>query len=137
LTVQTAGTKLLADEGDAAAEFVDGSYLHSGKGVDVDEVQACEYFKQPGEGGDSNGQMNYGNCLEYGKGISIDLREAALSYRWSADQGNAYGQRAYRCCTQAERAFRLNWLKRFSISNCVLIMAILMATSIVVFALSL
>jgi TPR repeat protein len=42
---RAAAAKLLADEGDAAGQFVYGTYVQRGRGVDVDETEACEYFK--------------------------------------------------------------------------------------------
>jgi hypothetical protein len=45
LAGRAAAAKLLADERDAAVQVVYGSCLQLGDGVDVDEMQACEYFK--------------------------------------------------------------------------------------------
>jgi TPR repeat protein len=41
----------LADEGYAAAQFVYGDCLRRSDGVDVDDMQGCEYLKQSGDGG--------------------------------------------------------------------------------------
>jgi hypothetical protein len=68
---RAAALKLLADEGNAAAQFGFGLCLMEGDGVNVDDMQACEYFKQSGDGGDSDRQILYGECLERGTGVSI------------------------------------------------------------------
>jgi TPR repeat protein len=75
-------------------------YLQCGFGVDLDEVQACEYSKQSGDGGNSDGQAAYGYCFEHGVDVLVDLREVALYYRWSADQGDAYGQMNFGLCLE-------------------------------------
>jgi hypothetical protein len=48
LAARATAAKLLADEGDAAVQFVYGVCLPEGDGVDIDTVHTCEYFKQPG-----------------------------------------------------------------------------------------
>jgi TPR repeat protein len=60
------------------AQFMYGGRLLRDNGVDVDEVQACEYFKQSEDRGNSDGQLSYGFCLECWKGVSVALQEMAL-----------------------------------------------------------
>jgi TPR repeat protein len=106
-----AAAKLLADERDTTAQFVFGMCLLEGNGVDVDEMQACEYFKLSGDRGNSDGQFSYGRCLEHGQGVLVDLREAALYNKLSADQGNSFGQYEYGRCLENGIGFSIDLIE--------------------------
>jgi TPR repeat protein len=71
--------KLLADEGDSAAQFTlektCGLFayvccIELGNGISIDFVEAAGYYKLCAGQGDHNGQLHSGLCLELGNDIS-------------------------------------------------------------------
>jgi hypothetical protein len=92
--------RLLADQGDPAAQLEYGHYSMKGQGFEKSIEEGTEYYKLSADQGDSNDQLYYGNCLEFDKGISLDLSEAAWYFKLSADRGNSDGQNSYALCLE-------------------------------------
>jgi len=78
----------LAEQGDAEAQWLMGSYYRNGEGVPRDDVQAAKWFERAANQGHVNAQSAMGAAYWAGRGVPKDLKE---SYFWSvlaAHQGD-------------------------------------------------
>jgi TPR repeat protein len=81
---------LLAEKGDADAQFQLGIMYESGQGVLRSDAEAIKWYRKAAEQDDAVAQFNLG--VMYAKGVSPNHAEAALWYRLAADHGLAGAQ---------------------------------------------
>jgi TPR repeat protein len=86
--------KLLANQGNAGAQFAYGVCLLDGRGVGVDLRLAVHYSKLSADQGNPACRRGYGLCLQNGCAIEINVRLTADYSTLAADKGDAPGQ----CC---------------------------------------
>ena len=84
--------RLLADQGDAAAQYNLGFMHDNGVGVPEDDRQAVFWYRKAAEQGDAAAQYNLGVMYSNGEGVPEDDRQAVYWYRRAAEQGNAAAQ---------------------------------------------
>ena len=84
--------KVLAEQGDAAAQLKVGLMYYNGQGVLQDYAEAIQWFRKSALQGNSFAQSNVGYMYEKGEGIPQDYLEAAKWYRQAAERGNAQAQ---------------------------------------------
>ena len=85
--------RLLAEQGNARAQFRLGSMYDEGDGVPEDNAEAVKWYRLAAEQGDAFAQTNLGWMYEAGKGVLQDYAEAVKWFRLAAEQGNAGAQR--------------------------------------------
>jgi TPR repeat protein len=85
--------KVLADKGDAIAEYNLGVLYAGGLGVEQDYAAALKWYQKAAAQGDPDAQNNIGALYENGNGVERDYGEALRWYRMSAEQGLALAQR--------------------------------------------
>ena len=85
-------TLLLAQRGDADAQFWRGCSFAAGKGVPADDRRAVFWFRKAAEQEHADAQFFLGRSCADGKGVPADDREAAYWYRKAAEQGHADAQ---------------------------------------------
>jgi TPR repeat protein len=61
--------KVLADQGNAAAQFQYGSLLTRGEGISMNKSLAVHYHRLSADQGDAQTQFNYGLMRTRGEGI--------------------------------------------------------------------
>jgi TPR repeat protein len=83
---------VLAEQGDAIAQFNLGMMYSLGQGVTQDYREAARWFRLAAEQGDVRAQFNLGATYERGRGVTQDYREAMRWYRLAAEQGYADAQ---------------------------------------------
>ncbi len=76
---------LLAEQGDADAQFHLGVMYQRGQGVLRNDAEAIKWYRKAAEQDDAVAQFNLG--FMYAKGVSPNYAEAALWYRLAADHG--------------------------------------------------
>ena len=84
--------RLLAEQGDAGAQFNLGNMYDQGKGVPQDYAEAVRWYRLAAEQGIADAQFNLGNMYSKGEGVTQDYAEAVRWYQLSAKQGNASAQ---------------------------------------------
>jgi TPR repeat protein len=84
--------KVLAEQGDAAAQSNLGFMCRDGQGVVQDDKEAVKWFRKSAEQRYAAAQYNLGWMYERGQGVVQDYKEAVKWYRKSAEQGNADAQ---------------------------------------------
>ena len=84
--------RLLAEEGDAAAQNNLGAMYYYGLGLPLDLDAAVRWFRHAAEQGNADGQNNLGAMYDTGLGVPKDHAEAVRLYRLAAVQGHAGGQ---------------------------------------------
>jgi len=83
---------LLAESGDASAQYNLGLLYHEGEGVRQDYAQAASWFRMAAEQGDADAQFNLGLMYRNGEGVEQDFTEAVKWYRKATAQGDAMAQ---------------------------------------------
>lgn len=86
------GFSLLAEQGNARAQFNLGVMYSDGIGVTKDEQQAVVWYRKSAEQGNTGAQFNLGNMYANGRGVAKDERQAAAWFRKAAVQGDAVAQ---------------------------------------------
>ena len=71
--------KEAAEQGDAEAQFILGSYYYEGKGGSVDKAEAVKCFLKSAEQGHTEAQFALGRCHDNGEGV---VRDAVEAYKW-------------------------------------------------------
>ena len=77
-----------AHEGDPIAQNDLGLRFVSGNGVNIDLLQAIEWFRKSAEQGFSPAQKNLALCYWVGKGVAADPNTALMWLRKAAQKGN-------------------------------------------------
>ena len=108
-----AGLLAVAESGEPLSQFMYGTCLQDGVGVDRDCDTACRYFKRSAsqgnrqafealrilaESGNAYGQLYYGKCLRSGWTTDCDLDAAGYNIALSASQGNSSATRRLDSC---------------------------------------
>jgi TPR repeat protein len=75
--------------GDASAQYQVGVCYATGKGVQKDDTEAMQWYREAAEQGHAAAQYNVGSCYENGTGVLKDEIQAFQWYRKAADQGHA------------------------------------------------
>ena len=84
--------KLLAEQGDASAQFNLALIYDNGEGVIEDDKEAVKWYRLAAEQGDASAQYNLGVSYDNGEGVIEDDKEAAKWFRLAAEQGDASAQ---------------------------------------------
>src|SRR5712691_10828758 len=84
--------RLLAEQGNADAQYNLGVMYAKGLGVPQDYVQAIQWFRRAAEQGNANAQYNLGLMYANGQGVPQDYTQAVQWYRRAAEQGRAEAQ---------------------------------------------
>ena len=84
--------KLLAEQGDASAQYYLGNMYNDGQGVPEDDKEAVKWYRLAAEQGDANAQYNLGFMYDEGYGVPEDDKQAAKWYRLAAEQGLVIAQ---------------------------------------------
>ena len=83
---------LLAQQGDADAQFELGRSYTIGRGVAEDDQEAVFWYRKAAEQGHVEAQFWLGAMHTSGRGVAEDDQEAVFWYRKAAEQGHAGGQ---------------------------------------------
>jgi len=84
--------RLLAEQGDAAAQFNLALMYAKGEGVPENGAEAMKWYRLAAEQGDTDAQNNLGFMYDHGEGVREDDAEAVKWYRLAANQGDANAQ---------------------------------------------
>ncbi len=79
--------KPLADQGDAAAQFIMGALHESGQGVPQDFELAANWWRKAAQQGMARAQNELAVLLSDGRGVAQDAKQAVVWYRKAAEQG--------------------------------------------------
>ena len=81
--------RLLADAGDANAQFWVGAAYDLGRGVATDYAAAAVWYRKAADQGQVNAQYSLAHMYEQGQGLAADDAQPAAAswYRRAADQG--------------------------------------------------
>lgn len=86
--------KLLADKGEAKAQFNLGIMHLRGQGVPHDSKEAAAWFRKAAEQDDADAQYHLGLMYLQGQGVPQDYKEAASWYNRAAENGDEKAQLA-------------------------------------------
>ena len=86
--------KPLAEQGDAAVQFILGFMYADGRGVPQDYAAAARWYRRAAEQGLAEGQYILGGMYADGRGVPQDDAEAVKWFRRAAEQGSAEAQSA-------------------------------------------
>ncbi len=84
--------RLLAEQGDALAQYNLGVLYRKGRGVPQDDVQARQWYAKAAAQGQAKAQFNLGTLYFNGEGVPKDYQQALRWFRLAADQGEALAQ---------------------------------------------
>jgi len=84
--------RLLAEQGDALAQYNLGMLYRKGRGVPQDDVQARQWYEKAAVQGQAKAQFSLGTLYFNGEGAPKDYRQALRWFRLAADQGEAVAQ---------------------------------------------
>ncbi|MFP8873830.1 MAG: hypothetical protein VCB42_04680, partial [Myxococcota bacterium] len=84
--------RLLAEQGDANAQFFLGLIYERGQNVPQDDTEAFRLFRLAAEQGDAKAQYKVGFSYRTGLGVPQDEAEAVRWYQLAAEQGNIPAQ---------------------------------------------
>ncbi len=80
--------RVLAERGDAPAQFALGEHYETGLGVDLDPVKARQWYLRAAGQGLPKAQYRIGRFYENGVGVRQDFQKAAKWYRLAAEIGD-------------------------------------------------
>src|SRR5207253_1580531 len=84
--------RLLADQGNALAQFDLGAMYHNGHGVPQDDAAAASWYRKAANQSNARAQFILGVMYDYGNSVPQDYAAALSWYRKAAEQGNALAQ---------------------------------------------
>lgn len=84
--------RVLAEKGDAVAQYRLGALYAEGKGVVRDDATATMWFQRSANQGNADAQYNVGASYAEGVGVAKNDAEAAKWFRRAAEQGMGYAQ---------------------------------------------
>lgn len=87
-TTAAQGFQILADRGNARAEFFLGEMYLNGTGVERDYVQALKWERMAAEQGNTESQYTLGGMYELAQGVPQDVVQAHVWYTLSASSGD-------------------------------------------------
>ena len=85
-------TRVLAEQGNAEAQFSLGVAYDTGQGVAQDSAEAARWYRLAADQGHASAQFNVGAMYSDGLSVPQDYAEAVRWFRLAADQGDAEGQ---------------------------------------------
>ncbi|MFO1435616.1 MAG: tetratricopeptide repeat protein [Gammaproteobacteria bacterium] len=80
---------MLAERGDAQAQFAMGMLYNKGEGVEKNDATAVQWYTRSAEAGFARAQLNLAVMYENGEGVAKDRNVARQWLREAATQGNA------------------------------------------------
>ena len=83
---------ILAQKGEAKAQYHLGVLFNDGKGVPQDFTQAAKWYTQAASQGHVKAQLYLGLLYQKGQGVEQDYRQAAIYYLKAASQGDTKAQ---------------------------------------------
>ncbi len=113
-----AEARVLAEQGDAVAQFHLGESCRAGKGVTVNEAEAVEWYRKAADRGHAPAQFALGRAFSTGQGVAQDATLALGCFRLAAAQGNADAQHALGCAYKAgdgivkDPAVAVGWFRK-------------------------
>ena len=84
--------RVLAEQGDAIAQYNLGFMSASGRGVPEDDVEAVRWYRLAADQGYATAQYNLGNRYANGEGVPEDDLLAYMWWNLAAAQGNETAQ---------------------------------------------
>src|SRR5512147_1351128 len=84
--------RLLAEQGDALAQYNLGVLYRKGRGVPQDDVQARQWYAKAALQRQPQAQYHLGTLYFNGDGVPKDYQQALRWFRLAADQGEALAQ---------------------------------------------
>ncbi len=84
--------RLLAEQGDADAQYNLAHMYRKGEGVAQNYAEAVKWYRKAAEQGDSSAQNNLGVMYGNGEGVAQNYAEAVKWYRKAAEQGHSSAQ---------------------------------------------
>ena len=84
--------KILAEQGNAEAQYKLGLMYDMGKDVDQDYQKAFEWHEKSANQGLASSQSRLGSMYRYGKGVNINHSKASRWYWKAAEQGDQDAQ---------------------------------------------
>jgi len=84
--------RIVAEKGDADAQYRLGICYEHAKGVAQNLNEAVKWYRKAADQESPVGQYLVGHCYDEGKGVPQDFHEAVKWYRLAADNGNAIAQ---------------------------------------------
>ena len=84
--------RVLAEQGDAIAQYNLGLMSASGRGVPEDDVEAVRWYRLAADQGYATAQYNLGNRYANGEGVPEDDLLAYMWWNLAAAQGNETAQ---------------------------------------------
>ncbi len=84
--------RVLAAQGDAAAQYNLGVMYDDGRGVTQADAEAVKWYRKAAAQGQAEAQYNLGVMYDDGQGVTQDYAEAVRWYRKAAEQGVAPAQ---------------------------------------------
>jgi uncharacterized protein len=79
---------ILAEQGDAEAQFSLGRIYYNGEGVSRDDAEAVKWYRKAAEQGHTEAQLNLVEIYSYGEGVQQDFAEATNWYRKAAESAS-------------------------------------------------
>ena len=83
---------LLAELGDATAQYYLGYMYSVGQGVKQNNVEAVKWYRKAAEQGNADAQANLGSAYAAGSGVRQDETKAVKWFKKAAENGSADGQ---------------------------------------------
>lgn len=93
-----AETKVLAEKGDAKAQYHLASLLDEGRGTKPDKAEAAKWCRKSAEQGYADAQYSLAQTLRTGDGVDPDLKEAFGWYMKAAQQGHKEAEYSLSIC---------------------------------------
>jgi TPR repeat protein len=84
--------RLLAEQGDAVAQFNVGAMYEQGQGVPQNYPEAAKWFELAAKQGNAGAQFSLGSLYYEGTGVLQNYPEAARWFELAAKQGHAFAQ---------------------------------------------
>ncbi len=78
--------RLLAEQGDAAAQNNLGTMYYKGRGVPYDYAQAVKWYRKAAEQGNAGAQNNLGFMYHLGRGVPQDYSKAHMWFNLAASR---------------------------------------------------
>jgi TPR repeat protein len=79
---------LLADQGNALAQFNLGFMYSNGRGVTQNDAEAVKWYRLAADQNDAIAQSNLGDMYSYGRSVPKDYVRAQMWFILSAEHGN-------------------------------------------------
>lgn len=81
--------QVLAEQGQAQAQFMLAQFYQEGMGIEQSTEQAFQWYQKAAEQGLAAAQFSLASAYDVGEGVKQDLAQAAFWYEKAARQGDA------------------------------------------------